>query len=54
MRHQLGTAIQFLVLCLLPMLVWWQLQFGFPLIWMPALLLVGVVLFSLGTWLREQ
>lgn len=54
MRQQIGTALQFLVLCLLPMLVWWQLQFGFDLIWMPALLMVGIVTFWLGTRLRES
>jgi hypothetical protein len=54
MRQQIGVAIQFLVLALLPMLVWWQLMFGFPLIWMPVLLMVGVLVFWLGTRLRES
>ncbi|MDZ4685142.1 MAG: PQQ-binding-like beta-propeller repeat protein, partial [Planctomycetaceae bacterium] len=53
MKHQLGVVLQFLVLIALPMLCYWQLQFGFPLIWMPGLLLVGVVLFTAGTWLRR-
>ena len=52
--QQLGTPLQFFLPCLLPMIVWWQLQFGFPLIWMPALLTVGIVVFWLGTRLRES
>jgi hypothetical protein len=54
MKHHLGVALQFLVLVALPMLVWWQLNFGFALIWMPALLVVGIAVFSLGTWLRGR
>jgi hypothetical protein len=53
MKHQLGVLLQFLVLVALPLLCWWQLQFGFSLIWMPALLTVGIALFWLGTKLRE-
>lgn len=51
-RHYIGMALQFLVLVFLPLLVLWQLNFGFPLIYMPALLLVGIVVFSIGTKLR--
>jgi hypothetical protein len=54
MLQQLGLALQFVVLVGLPLLCWWQLNFGFSLIWMPALLTVGIVLFSLGTWLRSR
>lgn len=54
MLQQLGLALQFFVLVALPLLCWWQLNFGFSLIWMPALLTVGIVLFSLGTWLRSR
>ena len=53
-KHHLGIALQFLVLTALPMLCWWQLTYGFNLIWMPGLLLVGVVVFSLGQFLRES
>ena len=53
MRHHLGIALQLLALAFLPSLIVWQLTFGFRLIWMPALLLVGFVLFSIGTRLRE-
>jgi len=52
MRHQLGVLLQFLVLVGLPLLCWWQLTFGFQLIWMPALLTVGIVVFWMGTRLR--
>jgi hypothetical protein len=51
MRH-VGLVLQFVVLTLLPMLCYWQLQYGFRLIWMPALLTVGVVIFAIGTKLR--
>ena len=54
MRHHVGLFLQFAVLVLLPMLIVWQLEFGFRLIYMPALLLVGVVIFSIGTRLRES
>lgn len=54
MKQHLGFLLQLLVLVLLPMLCYWQLQFGFRLIWMPALLTVGIVLFSLGTLLRGR
>ena len=54
MRRQLGFYMQFSTLVFLPMLVLWQLEYGFNLIWMPSLLLVGVVLFIVGTRLRES
>jgi len=54
MKRQFGFLLQLAVLALLPMLIVWQLQFGFRLVWMPALLLVGMVLFWLGTRLRES
>ncbi len=50
--RQVGFLLQLFVLAILPMLCYWQLQFGFRLIWMPALLTVGIVLFALGTKLR--
>jgi hypothetical protein len=52
MRHILGLTFQLTALVLLPCLITYQLFFGFPLIVMPASLVVGVVIFSLGTWLR--
>jgi hypothetical protein len=53
MRHRLGIFLQFLTLVFLPALIVWQLTFGFSLIWMPGLLLVGIGVFTIGTRLRE-
>ncbi|MFV0442366.1 MAG: hypothetical protein ACK5Q5_02210 [Planctomycetaceae bacterium] len=47
-------ALQFLALVFLPLLILWQLQLGFELIWMPTMLLVGVVVFFIGHVLREK
>ncbi len=54
MRHHLGFLLQLLVLGILPVLVYWQLCNGFELIWMPSLLTTGIVMFWLGTRLRES
>ncbi|MCA9114567.1 MAG: hypothetical protein KDA79_05735 [Planctomycetaceae bacterium] len=54
MRHRIGLLLQFAVLVFLPLMILWQLNFGFPLILMPALLIVGIVLFTVGTRLRES
>tara|TARA_B100000029_G_scaffold464152_1_gene497938 strand:- start:3951 stop:4121 length:171 start_codon:yes stop_codon:yes gene_type:complete len=52
MRQQIGFLLQLLVLTLLPFVILWQLNFGMPLIWMPALTLAGIAVFTLGTKLR--
>lgn len=54
MKQQFGLVLQFLVLTATPLISWWQLQFGFNLIWMPGLLAVAAVLFWIGTRLRES
>lgn len=54
MRHQLGFLLQFAVLVFLPMLIIWQLVFGFRLLIMPALTVVGIVVFWIGYKLRES
>jgi hypothetical protein len=54
LKQQIGFILQFLVLTATPLISWWQLQFGFKLIWMPGLLLVAAVLFTIGTKLRES
>ena len=54
MRFQVGIVLQFAVLVFLPLLVVWQLNFGFNLIYMPVSLLAGIVVFSVGTRLRES
>jgi hypothetical protein len=51
-RHYLGIGLQFVVLVFLPLMIIWQINFGFALIYMPALLLVGIVIFSIGAKLR--
>ena len=45
--------MQLAVLAILPMIIVWQLMFGFPLIRMPMLLVAGIVIFMTGQWLRE-
>ena len=54
MRQQIGFVLQLIVLTLLPLLIVWQLNFGFQLIWMPALTAVGIVVFWVGYRLRES
>ena len=54
MKQQVGFVLQFIVLTATPLISWWQLQVGFPLIWMPGLLAVAAVLFWIGTRLRES
>lgn len=46
--------MQLSCLVFLPMLILWQIDFGIPLIVMPACLLVAVVVFLVGTRLRES
>jgi hypothetical protein len=53
MRWQIGVLLQVVALTLLPMLILWQLDFGIPLIVMPALTVVGIVIFYVGHRLRE-
>jgi hypothetical protein len=53
MRWQIGVLLQVVALTLLPMLMLWQLDFGIPLIVMPALTVVGIVIFYVGHRLRE-
>jgi hypothetical protein len=54
MRQHIGFLLQLAVLTFLPLLIIWQLNFGFRLILMPACLLAGMVLFTIGTRLRES
>jgi len=54
MRNTIGIVLQFLALVFLPMLIVRQLETGFQLIWMPSLLLVGVLIFYAGHLLREK
>jgi len=52
MKHHIGIFLQLVVLSLLPCLILWQLNFGFRLIYMPGLLIVGIVVFEIGRRLR--
>lgn len=54
MRNYIGMLLQFVALVFLPLLILWQLRFGFELIYMPGLLLVGMVIFFIGHLLREK
>ena len=54
MKQQIGMLLQLVVLGALPVLVVYQLIYGFRLIVMPASLLAGIVLFTIGTRLRES
>ena len=53
MRRRVGWVLQLLVLMLLPMVVGWQLFFGFPLIAMPACVVAAIAFFSVGHVLRK-
>jgi hypothetical protein len=54
MRNAIGMGLQFLALVFLPLLIIWQLNFGFRLLWMPSLTLAGVIVFWIGHSLREK
>lgn len=53
MRNQLGFLLQFSALVFLPLLIVWQLNFGFELLYMPSLTLLSVVVFWIGHRLRD-
>lgn len=53
-RNALGFMLQMAVLMFLPLVIGWQLFFGFPLLVMPTATLLGIVVFSLGHSLRQR
>lgn len=53
-RNMLGMFLQLVSLTFLPVLIIWQLNFGFNLLWMPTLTLLGVLVFALGHKLRDR
>lgn len=54
MRHHVGIALQMVALAWLPLLIVYQLNFGFQLLVMPTCTLIGIVVFWIGTRLRES
>ncbi len=54
MKQQIGYLMQLFAMGFLPLLIIWQLNFGFRLILMPALTIVAILVFSLGHKLRES
>jgi hypothetical protein len=52
-RQRVGFVLQLGVLSVLPMVIVWQLFFGFPLLVMPVAVLVAVAVFSAGHALRK-
>ena len=54
MRRHVGFALQLATLVFLPLLILWQLMFGFPLLVMPGLTLLAALLFMAGHYLREK
>ena len=54
MRHHLGILLQIIALTGLPLLIVYQLNFGFQLLVMPICTVIGMVVFWIGTRLRES
>lgn len=53
-RNLLGMFLQLVGLTFLPLLILWQLNFGFNLLWMPLLTSLGVAVFLIGHKLRDR
>ena len=53
-RNILGMFLQLAGLTFLPFLILWQLNFGFNLLWMPSMTLLGVAVFLIGHKLRDR
>ncbi len=54
MRQTIGMLLQIAVLAFLPLIILYQLNFGFRLIVMPVCTTIGIALFWIGTRLRES
>jgi len=55
MKQQIGFLLQFLVLAFLPVLIFYDLDFGFKrLLVMPLLTVAAVAVFWIGYRLRES
>lgn len=53
-RNNLGFLLQLGALTFLPVLIIWQLNFGFRLLWMPSLTMAGLCVFWIGHQLRDR
>jgi hypothetical protein len=54
MKNMIGFALQFAALVALPLLIIYQLNWGFKLLWMPMLTIAWLVVFYLGHFLRDK
>lgn len=54
MLHHLGIFLQILAMAFLPLIILYQLNFGFRLIVMPVCTVIGFAVFWIGTQLREK
>ncbi|MEZ5943281.1 MAG: hypothetical protein R3C18_17950 [Planctomycetaceae bacterium] len=54
MKNTIGFVMQFAALVFLPLLIFWQLNFGFQLLWMPGMTIVGAAMFMIGHSLRDK
>lgn len=54
MKQQIGFLLQLFVLGALPMTIFYQLEYGFPVFIMPICLLIGIGVFSVGSLLRNS
>ena len=55
MKHQIGMFMQLATLALLPVLLYWDISFGLShYLIIPMVLLLAMIMFSVGTKLRES
>jgi len=54
MLHHIGIFLQIAAMVLLPLIILYQLAFGFKLIVMPTCTVAGIIVFWIGTMLREK
>jgi hypothetical protein len=54
MLHHIGIFLQICAMTFLPLIILYQLQFGFKLIVMPVCTVAGFTVFWIGTQLREK
>jgi len=54
MKQQIGVLLQMAALAGLPVVIYWQLVYGFRLLVMPSVTLLAIGVFLVGTKLRES